>query len=286
MNRNRADADALCKGGCGNAVFGKMLVQRLHEGTLPLWLRLRKTEFTIMGIDVHQRKPYKPAMANRLKEWRERRGLSLARLGDLVGSSAPHMHRLENGQRKLTKEWADILAPALGVSPLDLFYTRADIENELKRAPASLRTQSISVIGAAQAGAWRAALQWDAADQYEVATVLDDSYRQKTVYGLEVRGSSMNRRYPEGSVVICVPTAEYDLEISDGKRVHVEIRRGGEVEATIKRYRLDADAKPWLWPESDDPLWQSPIPAEPTDGDDATEVVIAGVVIGCFLKED
>lgn len=57
---------------------------------------------------------------NRIKEIRERRGLSTAQLAALVGTSQPQITRLENGERKLTAEWMSRLAQALDCSPADL----------------------------------------------------------------------------------------------------------------------------------------------------------------------
>ncbi len=56
-----------------------------------------------------------------LRALRERRGLSQARLAELAGCSQPDIYRLETGHSRTTAEWAQRLAPHLGVSPRDLF---------------------------------------------------------------------------------------------------------------------------------------------------------------------
>jgi transcriptional regulator with XRE-family HTH domain len=49
-------------------------------------------------------------------------GLSQARLADLSGTSQPQIKRLEDGERKLTRQWAERLAPHLGVAPEQLVF--------------------------------------------------------------------------------------------------------------------------------------------------------------------
>lgn len=57
-----------------------------------------------------------------IRKYRDRAGLSQAKLADLAGTSQPQIKRLESGERKLTKEWAQRLAPHLGVSPERLLF--------------------------------------------------------------------------------------------------------------------------------------------------------------------
>ncbi len=59
-------------------------------------------------------------MGNRIAELREKKKLSQEELAELVGTSGQQIGRLEKGTRKLTTEWMDRLAPALGVRARDL----------------------------------------------------------------------------------------------------------------------------------------------------------------------
>jgi transcriptional regulator with XRE-family HTH domain len=56
-----------------------------------------------------------------LRQLREMRGLSQQGLADLVGCSQPDIQRLETGNARTTAEWAERLAPHLGVEARDLF---------------------------------------------------------------------------------------------------------------------------------------------------------------------
>ncbi|OPB31543.1 helix-turn-helix domain-containing protein [Bartonella sp. AR 15-3] len=60
---------------------------------------------------------------NNLKFFREKMGLSSKKLAELAGTSQPQIFRLENGHRKLTKEWAMRLAPHLAVTPKQLMFS-------------------------------------------------------------------------------------------------------------------------------------------------------------------
>jgi transcriptional regulator with XRE-family HTH domain len=59
-------------------------------------------------------------MANRIKELREARGLTLQQVADDAGTSLQQIQRLENGHRRLTDEWMRRIAPVLGVHPAAL----------------------------------------------------------------------------------------------------------------------------------------------------------------------
>lgn len=54
--------------------------------------------------------------------FRERAGLSKAELARRVGTTRQQLGRLEDGKRKLTKEWAEKIAPILGCTPSDLLF--------------------------------------------------------------------------------------------------------------------------------------------------------------------
>jgi len=56
----------------------------------------------------------------RLREIREERGLSQAKLAELIGCSQADIQRLETGHTQTTTEWQLRLAPHLGVDPRDV----------------------------------------------------------------------------------------------------------------------------------------------------------------------
>lgn len=59
-------------------------------------------------------------MDNRIKELREKRGWTQDQLAEAAGTSFQQVSRLENGTRRLTVEWMQRIAKALGVHPAAL----------------------------------------------------------------------------------------------------------------------------------------------------------------------
>lgn len=57
-----------------------------------------------------------------IKDLRAGLGLSQNELGERAGLSQPQVQRLESSKRKLTKEWATLLAPHLGTTPEFLMF--------------------------------------------------------------------------------------------------------------------------------------------------------------------
>lgn len=60
------------------------------------------------------------AAPNRIREMRKKRGLTLERLAERVGTNNQQISRLETGQRRLTVEWLTRLATALDCLREDL----------------------------------------------------------------------------------------------------------------------------------------------------------------------
>ena len=72
---------------------------------------------------------------NRIREWRLRRRMSLAELGEVVGLSRSEISKLENGSRRVRAEHLVILAKALKVPPEDLM-DRETVRDMLGDMPA------------------------------------------------------------------------------------------------------------------------------------------------------
>ncbi len=58
--------------------------------------------------------------ANRIREWRNRRRMSLAELGEAVGLSRSEISKLESGSRRVRADHLVVLAKALKVAPEEL----------------------------------------------------------------------------------------------------------------------------------------------------------------------
>lgn len=99
--------------------------------------------------------------------------LSMKAVGDLVGVPHQTVEKLEVGKRKLTREWAERLAPALRCNPKDLLFPVGFV---------------VSVVGYAGAGSDQVFFSEGQGPFGEVAAPEDAT--DKTV-AVEVRGTSL-----------------------------------------------------------------------------------------------
>jgi DNA-binding XRE family transcriptional regulator len=209
-------------------------------------------------------------MKNRIKELREARGMTQTDLAELVGAHWQTIQRLEVGTTRLDTDWMERLAKPLKVHPADLISAR--------------RIRTVEVRGAVQAGAWAETWEWPEDDRYTVPIPDNEEYRRFSLYGAEIRGPSMDRRYPEGTVVIVTDQVERGEQLVVGRRYLLERERAdGLHEATVKTLWRDDAGKLWLLPESTDPRFQEPIPI---GGDEGDTLRIIGRVVFRVQKED
>lgn len=147
----------------------------------------------------------------------------------------------------------------------------------------SPRMRMVRVHGHLQAGAWAETSELPYDEQYDMPVTADEQFASFKLHAGEIRGTSMNRKWPEGTVVIYTDAIETGEDIIPGKRYVVERERAdGMREATVKELRQDGAGRLWLWPDSDDPLFQAPIPI---DGGEDDTVRIVGRVRYAVTRE-
>ncbi|MCB4862980.1 MULTISPECIES: LexA family protein [Sphingobium] len=146
-------------------------------------------------------------------------------------------------------------------------------------APEPATPAPIWVMGHVQAGYFREAVEWERSDWYDVDVPVPPRFKNRA-RALEVRGTSMNREYKEGAVVIWVPMLDARPP-RDGDHVIVySYSAHGLVEATVKLFQ-ERNGKRWLWPQSDDPEFQTPVDVDHPGGD-VERIEIIGLVIGDY----
>lgn len=145
---------------------------------------------------------------------------------------------------------------------------------------ATRETHTVKVVGTAAAGIWKEVeLVGESFADEEIPIIENHRYAGRRQYGLLIEGNSMNRVFRAGEYAICVAWDELGIDLQDNQYVHVERSHGGLHEVTIKKVRFVEDH--WqLWPDSDDPRFQTPI--DLAHDDDDTEVIVKGLVIGSF----
>jgi repressor LexA len=118
---------------------------------------------------------------------------------------------------------------------------------------------TIPVTGEVQAGAWRDAAQWDEEDWREVSLPMVTEWSHFQLHARIVVGNSMNRLYPDGSIIYVVPIADLGRMPVSGENVVVQrVSADGEYEVSLKQY-IEEDGKAYLWPRSTDPEFQAPL---------------------------
>jgi transcriptional regulator with XRE-family HTH domain len=157
-------------------------------------------------------------MMNRIRQLREGVGLSQADLAQAIGTSQPQILRLEKSRRKLTREWAERLAPHLGVSAAILMFDE----------------DPVPVVGYVRAGNEAIIADGDAG---HLGLVDRPIGAPKTTVAVEVRGNSMAGTAEDGWLIYydhrhdppperINQRALYVAGLSDGRVVVKKLRNG------------------------------------------------------------
>jgi hypothetical protein len=146
------------------------------------------------------------------------------------------------------------------------------------------------VNGEVEAGVFRAQTEWGPEDWYEVEVEpIDDGHRH---HGLLVKGRSMDRTFPPGTVLRVEDAISSELPFAQDDYVIVEHRKGDLVELTCKKVNQRPDGSFELIAESFLLEYREPIyigkPIETADGpgfDHITddEIRVRAIVIDAYL---
>ena len=211
-------------------------------------------------------------MKTNIRRIRLEKGMTQQQLAERMDVTPQTISNIErNIGQGLSPAKIEAYAAALGVEPWRL----VEIDSE---------TRHVEVRAYVQAGHYAESHDLDDEDRYEVAIPNDLKFKQVPLYGAEVRGPSMNRRYPEGTALVFTDVIETGEDITVGKRYIVERERpDGMRETTVKLLWQDDAGRYWLLPESTDPRFQQPIALE---GEDGETVRILGRVRYAVARED
>ena len=145
------------------------------------------------------------------------------------------------------------------------------------------KARMVPVIGFVQAGVWSESWEWDEENSYDIPVPIDETLSPYRLYAAEVRGPSMDKRYPEGTIVVFSNAIETGEDPVPGKRYIVEREReDGDRETTVKTLWQDDEGEAWLLPESNDPRHQEPIALT---GDEMQTIRIIGRVWYAVTRE-
>jgi transcriptional regulator with XRE-family HTH domain len=144
--------------------------------------------------------------------------------------------------------------------------------------PMALR--AISIVSEVSAGTWREEPDLPPDDRETVGIPSIPAIYRAVAFGVRVSGSSMDLVYPSGTMLVCVPLAEFHREPRVGDRVIVRRERADLYETTVKELATGAAGQVVLMPRSSRPEHQQPLPL---DGD---HQAIMAVVIGSYREEN
>lgn len=117
-----------------------------------------------------------------------------------------------------------------------------------------------------EAGVWREQVEWGPEDWYEIQIEPSDN-RIRGVFGVVVKGRSMEKVLPPGTILRCEDMINGLSDYNDGDYAIVERVRHGLTELTCKRLSRRLDGTWELRAESYQPEFQDPIhlgmPADP-----------------------
>lgn len=212
----------------------------------------------------------------------------------MANSGESTLTKIEGGERNLTISMAKRLAPHLNCTIADLqpeelvtaltnqTQNRDNLptNNHLGAPGLTPITSRVEIVDYVQAGKWRETIGLPDDDRYFVP-MFDERYTADQLFGVEVRGDSMNLEYPPGRILIC---RKFDpmIELPPvGKDVIIRRRSAeGLIETTVKALEVDDHGKGWLAPKSTNPEWQKEEFRHNGDGDhDDIDTEIIGVVI-------
>lgn len=207
---------------------------------------------------------------NRIKEIREKMGVTLEYVAEKAEISIGYLSRMEGEKRNVSLKNLRKIARVLNTTPDKL------ISEDVTGGVAT----EIPVKGEVRAGAW---LEIDAENENDRGTIPalpDPRFAYATQFALLVVGTSMDKVVLPGQYVIVAAWAELGTKLRDGDLLVVRRERAMTYEVTLKRARKGQNGEWELWPESTDPRYQEPIGL--SDGDKDVEVTIVGKVVGRY----
>jgi transcriptional regulator with XRE-family HTH domain len=207
-----------------------------------------------------------------LSALRKRMKLTQADLAEMIGVGQPTIQRWESGKREPDLDQLVNLALTLGVEPSAL------IDQNIA-APLGPR---LYVKGDVAAGLWRPAFEWPEDDWLSFNGRADVVAERLHRFGLRVVGDSMDRTYPDGTIVECVSLFGSAEAVPGKNVVVVRTNDNGEVEATVKKL-VESEGELWLVPDSTNPAHLPIKMSEPEPG--IAETRIVAVVVASIRPE-
>lgn len=227
----------------------------------------------------------------RIELMMEKRSLNAKTLAERIGPNKTLIHDIVSGKSgKPRMETIKDIAKALGTT---VGYLLGDSDlDTVSTTGGGIRP--IPVAGFAEAGAFRAMIDFDDLEKLEPETILAEPNKKfpgVRHFALKIRGDSMNaaKPYPivEGMTALFIDLIDARLAIESGRIYAVRrTQDGGQTwECTIKRAQVFRDRYE-LSPESMNPIHQSVILPRPTVEDGRTDIEVIGLLYAVQFSYD
>lgn len=192
----------------------------------------------------------------------QEKNLTHGAIARMLGVNRQNVSRWASGQVRLPPNIATRISQLLGIEAGALVFGD---ERAMVQRPAP-KLQPISVVGEVAAGLWQDVLI-DGFEPYTVDIPVDSRFDAAHMFALKVKGNSINRRAPDGSLVVCLDIHAAPRAPRDGDWVVARRMRNGLAETTVKQYRV-TDGRAELAPDSTDPQHQTALIVGAHDGDE------------------
>lgn len=220
-----------------------------------------------------------------LMDFMDKHGLKPFPWSKKAGTADNTLRNFLNGKSDtLTATTYQRLAEAAGVPVSELLGENKNLVNDSKLSqPGGV---FLKARGAVEAGVWEEAIEWPEEDWFTFLAEEDDLYQLNDRFGLVVRGQSMNKIYPAGTVLDCVKIEGVPHPLESGDHVIVYREHEGKYEATVKEIEFK-ETGVILWPRSTNPDF-SPLIIKNVDSPnrvDSTIIRVSALVIGAYHRK-
>lgn len=169
-----------------------------------------------------------PDISNRIREWRNRRRMSLAELGEAVGLSRSEISKLESGHRRIRADHLVVLAKALKISPEDLM-DKETVREMIGEGPARpFEFPQVRVMAAHRQGGTIILQVLDASATTDAPPILA---RVPGAYAFYMPDESREPRVPVGALVFVHPL----LPVRSGDLAVITLTGSDPVLASVER---------------------------------------------------
>lgn len=221
-------------------------------------------------------------IAERIRQARKEKRLSQGAVAEATGTTQSNVSQWESGRHTPSRAQVQRLADLFGRTVAWIETGDAPDSGHIQPV-----TSSLPVLGEAQAGAWKEVFAIDEGEAERVPVPEESRIPGARQYWIRVVGDSVDKKIPSGSLALCCDVWDWARDADDlfaranGKLVVCQRERAGLFETTIKELRVSG-RKAELWPASNNPKHNGPVPLGDTA--DTNGVSIVAVVTEAMVR--